>query len=267
MKEYLLKKTPFEVFEPESADESAAITKELAEKGYAAVFACGGDGTLNTVSSQLVNTQTALGIVPLGSGNGYARYHKIPLRWKKAIKVAFNPKEVVCDAGTINGKHFINVAGVGYSGHIAKVFKQEKGRGFWGYVKVLLKNLERDNRRFKITTEKESWEGEAFSVEFANGAQWGADVYIDPKSRPDDGIFTVAAFKKVNFWQLAIMVTRVLLRISENEPNIKRIRAKEISVEYDDILPMQIDGDFAGKSKGKVDLKILPGVLKVWVPG
>jgi diacylglycerol kinase (ATP) len=266
LKEYLLKKTPFEVFEPQNAEESAAITQDLVAKGYDAVFACGGDGTLNTISAQLIRTQTALGIIPLGSGNGYARHHKIPMRWKKAIRVAFKHKEVICDTGTINGKHFINVAGVGYSAHIAKQFKQEKGRGFWGYAKVILKNLQLDHRHFSITTEKECWEGEAFSVEFANGSQWGADVKVDETCRMDDGIFTVVAFKKVNILRMAVLAIRLLLNISENEPRIKRIRAKNITAEYEDILPLQIDGDYAGKSKGKVEIHILPSVLKVWTP-
>jgi diacylglycerol kinase family enzyme len=62
----------YSLYETKSPEELLALTAELAQKNYRAVFACGGDGTLNLVSSQLIGTETAMGIIPLGSGNGYA---------------------------------------------------------------------------------------------------------------------------------------------------------------------------------------------------
>lgn len=267
LKEYILQHTDYPVFEPENAEESARITRELVDQNYEAVFACGGDGTLNTVSSQLVNTNTALGVIPFGSGNGFARYHKIPLRWQKAFNVHKNHKEIICDACTINGKHFVNVAGIGYSGNVAKAFKQEKGRGFWGYVKVILKNLHRDNRNVKITSDTgESWEGSSWDVEFANGTQWGADVYVAPYNKMDDNIIEVIAFKEISIWVLPFLALRMLLNLSKGSRYIARVKGQKVTVEYNDILPIQIDGDFAGKAKEKVEVECLPRCIKVWVP-
>lgn len=264
MKEYIEQHTGFPIFEPENAEESAVIVRNLVEQGYDAVFACGGDGTLNAVSSQLLHTNTALGIIPFGSGNGFARYHKIPMKWKAALNVYKNPKEVVCDTGTINGKHFVNVAGVGYSASIAKSFKLEKGRGFWGYVKVILKNLNRDSRNFHIKTENGEWQGSSWTVEFANGTQWGADVYLDAKSRMDDNTLTSVIFKKISFAVLPFLALRVLLNRTDGSRYVTKLRGSRFEVEYDEILPMHIDGDFAGKAKGHVIVETIPQSLKVW---
>lgn len=81
----------YSLYETKSPEELIALTAELAQKNYRAIFACGGDGTLNLVSSQLTGTETAMGIIPLGSGNGYARHHRISMQWEEAIKVAESP--------------------------------------------------------------------------------------------------------------------------------------------------------------------------------
>lgn len=266
LKEYIEQHTDFPIFEPENADDSTNIVRSLVAQGYDAVFACGGDGTMNAVSSQLLHTNTALGIIPFGSGNGFARHHKIPMHWKAALNVHKKYKEVLSDTGTINGKHFVNVAGVGYSAHIAKSFKLEKGRGLFGYIKVILKNLDRDSRDFHIVSELGTWQGKSWTVEFANGSQWGSNVYLDKQNRLDDNQLTSVIFKKIGFAALPFLAFRVLFNLTRGSRYIAKLRGSRFEVEYTDILPMHIDGDFAGKSKGQVVVETVPQSLKVWVP-
>lgn len=266
LKQYIESKTNFPLYETESAEESSRIVKELVEQKYDAIFSCGGDGTLNTISAELIHTDTALGIVPLGSGNGFARYHKIPLRWKAAVDVHKKHKVVTCDTGTINGKHFVNVAGVGYSAHITKSFKLEKGRGLLGYIRVIAKNLERDNRNFMVSSEKGTWSGEAWTVEFANGTQWGSDVYLEKTNRLDDSSMTSVIFQKISSAVLPFLAIRVFFNVTKGSSYINKLQGQNFNVEYNEILPMHIDGDFAGKSKGQVSVQTVPQSLKVWVP-
>lgn len=266
LKEYIEQHTRFPIYETESADEASRIVRELVAEGYDAVFACGGDGTLNTVSAQLIHTRTALGIIPFGSGNGFARYHGIPMRWKAALNVYKNHREVVCDTGAINGKHFVNVAGVGYSAHVAKSFKLDKGRGLFGYIKVILKNLDRDSRPFTITSEKGTWQGDSWTVEFANGTQWGSNVYLERSNRMDDNSMTSVIFKKISFLELPFLAFRVLFNLTRGSRYISKLKGTRFEVVYPEILPMHIDGDFAGKSKEQVIVETVPQSLRVWVP-
>lgn len=266
LKEYIEEHTPFPIYETESAEEASLIVRRLVAERYDAIFSCGGDGTLNTISAELIHTDTALGIIPFGSGNGFARHHKIPMGWKRALNVYKKHKVVVCDTGTINGKHFVNVAGVGYSAHIAKSFKLEKGRGLFGYIKVILKNLDRDSRDFTLTSDEGVWQGESWTVEFANGSQWGSNVYLDEQNRLDDNRMTAVIFKKISFAALPFLAFRVLFNLTKGSRYVAKLRGPRFEVEYPDILPMHIDGDFAGKSKGHVMVETVPQCLKVWVP-
>ena len=266
LKQYIESHTPYTVYATTSADEATKIVQELVAQNYDAIFACGGDGTLNTISAELIHTHTALGIIPFGSGNGFARYHKIPMRWKAALNVYKDHKEVICDTGTINGKHFVNVAGVGYSAHIAKSFKLDKGRGVLGYFKVIFKNLELDNRQFTITSENGSWQGESWTMEFLNGNQWGANIYLEKNNRMDDNSMMSIIFKKIPFSLIPFLAARVLLNLLNGSKYVSKLKGRTFTVEYNDILPMHIDGDFAGKSKGQVVVETVPRSLKVWTP-
>lgn len=267
LKQYIESHTPYTVYATTSADEATKIVRELVAQNYDAIFACGGDGTLNTISAELIHTHTALGVIPFGSGNGFAHYHKIPMRWKAALNVYKNHKVVVCDTGTINGKHFVNVAGVGYSAHIAKSFKLDKGRGLFGYIRVIIRNLELDSRQFKVMSENgTSWEGESWTVEFLNGNQWGANVYLEKHNRMDDNSMVSIVFKKIRFAFIPLLAFRVLFNLLNGSKYVSKLKGRTFTVEYNDILPMHIDGDFAGKSKGQVVVETVPLSLKVWTP-
>lgn len=265
--EYLEECTPYTVFQPGSAEESAQIVQELVRNKYKAVFACGGDGTLNIISKQLLHTETALGIVPMGSGNGFARHWKIPLRWNMAIAVAERHREVVIDTGLLDGQHFLNVAGIGYSAHVAKAFKQAQGRGIWGYVRTILMNLKLDTRPVEIESEQGRWQGTAWTVEFANGSQWGADVKVAPDARMDDAQLEITAFRRIPAPVLPLLAIRVLLNRARHYPRrIYRSRSAKGRVQFKGSWEIHTDGDYAGKISGTVHIETVPASLKVWIP-
>jgi diacylglycerol kinase (ATP) len=85
---YILKDTGYDLFKLDKAEDIVEVTADMALKNYEAVYACGGDGTLNLVSGGLIHTETALGIIPFGSGNGYARHHE-PARYRAYKWYAF----------------------------------------------------------------------------------------------------------------------------------------------------------------------------------
>lgn len=265
--EYLEEFTPYEVYQPGSAEESALIVQRLVREEYAAVFACGGDGTLNTISKELLFSNTALGIVPMGSGNGFARHWKIPLRWNMAIAVAENYREVCIDTGRLGDRHFLNVAGAGYSAHVAKAFKQAQGRGIWGYVRTILLNLKLDNRQVQLQAPDMNWQGKAWTVEFANGSQWGANVKVAPRARMDDGKLEITAFKKIPALALPLLALRVVLNMAGNyRRRIQRTSVAACDMQFEGIWEVHTDGDYVGKISGQVHAEVVPSALRVWIP-
>jgi YegS/Rv2252/BmrU family lipid kinase len=154
------------------------------------VVAWGGDGTVNEVASALVGTSTALGIVPSGSGNGLARELNLPLGAVAALDVALGGSARVIDAGELDGRVFVNVAGIGLDARIAHRFAAwgSRRRGFRRYVECTLREL----ATFRADDLVVSCNGVESSIRpmilaLANARQYGNGAVIAPDARLDDG--------------------------------------------------------------------------------
>lgn len=114
------------------------LAKEAAEKGVDVVVAVGGDGTVNEVARAIVHTGTALGVIPCGSGNGFARHLGIPIGVKKSIEFINAARPVNIDYGKINGQMFFCSCGVGFDALVSSDFAKGKGRGVFNYIRQSL---------------------------------------------------------------------------------------------------------------------------------
>jgi YegS/Rv2252/BmrU family lipid kinase len=257
----------YSVFKTQSAAELIEITKHLAEKNYRAVFACGGDGTLNLVSSQLVATETGMGIIPLGSGNGYARHHHISLKWREALKAAENPKVSVRDTALFNGYHFLNIAGIGYAAKISHEFKRVEHRGLKGYVKTVFKNLKMDAFNVRINNEQSTWEGNVWMVDFCNGSQWGNNFRVDPAARDDDGALSAVIFRKANPMKLPAIGFRLATGSVNKSPDVYRISGSKFEIQFEGKRPLHLDGEAFDIIENGAIIEVVPKSLIVWTPG
>ncbi len=120
----------------QQAKHATILANEYLQKGVKKIVAVGGDGTVNEVASALMHTDTTLGIIPVGSGNGFARHLRIPFDVDKAIKVINKEKIALIDAGEVNQQPFFCTAGVGFDAQVGNSFAQGTKRGFTNYVKA-----------------------------------------------------------------------------------------------------------------------------------
>lgn len=257
----------YSLYETKSPEELIELTGELAKKNYRAVFACGGDGTLNLVSSQLTGTETALGIIPLGSGNGYARHHHISLKWEEALKAAENPVVSMRDTALFNGYHFLNIAGVGYTAKISHEFKREEHRGLRGYIKTVFKNLKMDAFDTRITNENGQWAGKAWMVDFCNGSQWGNNFRVDPAARDDDGAISAVIFRKTNTIKIPAIGFRLAAGSIDKSSDVYRISGSKFVMEFAGKRPLHLDGEAAAIIENIAEIEVVPRSLIVWTPG
>jgi diacylglycerol kinase (ATP) len=143
--------------------------------------AVGGDGTVNEIASAIVGSSTALGVVPFGSGNGLARFLKIPMDTARSIKTLSAFKVETIDSGRMNGMPFFNMAGMGFDAHIAEVFSHGKTRGFITYIKSTFQEIVRYKPQlYRIDIDGVMYEREAFIISIANSSQWGNNVHVSP---------------------------------------------------------------------------------------
>jgi YegS/Rv2252/BmrU family lipid kinase len=263
---YLKSQTAFEVHQLKTAQEMEDVTQHLANKNYAAVFACGGDGTLNIVSKTLVGTETAMGIVGLGSGNGFARHMRIPLQWQKSIATSKNPIVKLVDTAEINNIHFLNIAGIGFAAKISHAFKAETKRGLSGYARTVLKNIKMEPFNIKIKSELQEWEGEAWMVDICNGSQWGNNFRIEPNAIENDGILNTVIFKKMHALRIPALGMRFASNTVTKSPQVKTVLGNTFEIEFNGTLPLHVDGEAVGFIHNTANVKIIPNNLKVWVP-
>jgi diacylglycerol kinase (ATP) len=133
------------LFEPSIiVTDRAFHANKLAKNGvgqYEYIIAVGGDGTVNEIASGIAGTDTVLGILPFGSGNGLARFLGIPMDTAKAIQTLNDKKVEAIDAGKLNRQWFFNMAGMGFDAHIGEVFSHNATRGFATYVKAAFREI------------------------------------------------------------------------------------------------------------------------------
>ena len=184
------------------------LARQAAQSGFETVVAIGGDGTINETARGLVGTQTALGIIPRGSGNGLAREIGMPLQFEEAVMRLQRGQRAACDAGQANGELFLNVAGVGIEAEIAWQFMQQGksgARGKWPYFKLGAKTifsyvpstleLDADGQKSVLAP---------LTLVFANGRQYGSNFKIAPHASLTDGKLDMITVHNAPKWKLAL---------------------------------------------------------------
>jgi diacylglycerol kinase (ATP) len=239
------------------------LSREAAEMHYNAVVAVGGDGTINEVAQGILHSKTAMGIVPAGSGNGLAHYLKIPIKTKKALDIInlFHIRNI--DTGTINGRLFVSIAGVGFDAHVAKRFSLSINRGFWAYAKIcFLEYIKYNHKRFKIFVNGEVLKKSAFMLSFANSDQFGFNARIAPTAIIDDGYIDFCIVRKPRIYYVVFVIPFLFLGLMHKTPFVRIIRAKEIKVVQLRNNIAHIDGDEIDLGKN-IEVKILPKSLLI----
>ena len=186
-----------EVSYTKAAKHATELAKEATEKNMDFVIAVGGDGTVNEVAKGLIHTNTTMGIIPMGSGNGLALHLNIPVEPIKAIQLINTCHVRKIDTCTANGIPFLNVSGIGFDSHIAHKFANAGTRGISTYLRLIISEWwNYSNRKYTLSYNNETLETEAIMISFANGTQFGNNFLISPNSLDNDGLLDICILKK-----------------------------------------------------------------------
>ncbi len=240
------------------------IAHEAAGK-FEMVVAVGGDGTVNEVASAIVGSDTILGIVPFGSGNGLARFLGIPMDTAKAIETLSAGKWITMDSGRVNGQPFFNMAGMGFDAHISEVFSHNKKRGFITYIKSSIKEvISYKAQLYKINIDGKDYEREAFMLSFANSSQYGNDAHISPTASVQDGLLDICVIKPFPLWRFFEMGIRMMRKTTDKTKYVEIIKGQRILVKRSEPGPLHLDGEpqMAGTD---AEIVLVPHSLKVIV--
>lgn len=245
------------------AEDTADFAREavLAKKNV--VVAVGGDGTINQVASQLIHTETSLGIIPKGSGNGFARHLRIPLNTLGAIQLLNKGVKKTIDCASFNKECFVNVAGVGFDAFVAWKFATAPKRGFYSYAKITLGEFSRYKaRKYELEIDGVPYSREAFLITFSNGDQYGNNAFIAPGADMQDGVLDVAILKNVSFRTLPRLAYELFTQRFNRSRDVEIIRGKHIKVIRPKAEVVNIDGEPVEMEKD-AEVMIQPASLRV----
>ncbi|MCG8411137.1 MAG: diacylglycerol kinase family lipid kinase [Bacteroidales bacterium] len=245
------------------AGEAPQIVRKYISEGFYKIIAVGGDGTINEIASELTDTDAALGIIPLGSGNGLARHLKIPLNIKKALDFIKIAQVKPIDYGKINNRKFFCTTGVGFDAHIGHVFSKLEGRGFINYIKATLSEF----RQYKPQTYELICVGKtitrnAFLITIANASQYGNNAYIAPKANISDGKLEVSILKKFSILKAPEIGLRLFLKNIDKSSYVETFQCQNITVKRKNPDVIHFDGEPAEMGE-MLNIEIVHKGLKV----
>jgi diacylglycerol kinase family enzyme len=228
--------------------------------------AWGGDGTVNEIGSALAFHETALAIVPAGSGNGLARALAVRRDPRQAIADAVRAVPLAIDAGEIDGHLFFSLAGIGFDAHVARCFDREKagGRGLAGYARIVARELVRYRSASYRIEQMPGSSRTALLVTIANSSQFGNGARIAPEARVDDGHLDLVVVEEVSRLRTILAVPRLFTGSIASQRGVSIRPIQSTTIECDSPMAYHVDGEpFDGSTRLAVSVK--PGALRVSV--
>lgn len=248
----------------------AEIATQCAENGVDICVAVGGDGTVNEVAGSLTGTQTALGIVPCGSGNGLARHLCIPMSMKGALAIINEGMVDSFDYGIINGHPFFCTCGMGFDAHISLVFSQSGKRGIATYARMVLsEGLKYKPTLYDVTIEDA--EGtpqhyEAFLITCANASQYGNNTYIAPGASMQDGLLDVIIIEPLKGIEAPIVLMELFMKTIMSNSHVRHLQAQRLHIHRPADDAIHFDGDPIVLGSD-IDIELIPrGLLAIVNP-
>ncbi len=228
---YIFENSEVESFLTDSVEEFHSVIQIAKDEKPNAIIAVGGDGTVNAIASQLVNSEIAVGIVPIGSGNGLARDLKIPLNIDKALYKIDHPQFKFIDVGTVNNKYFFCATGVGFDAHISKLFAKSKRRGFGSYLWLSMQEFFTNiPLAYDIYIDGKLYNRTAFLIAIANASQYGNNAYIAPSADMQDGILDVTILQPFKLYETPLLAMRLFSKSIYSSAKVETFKAKEITI-------------------------------------
>lgn len=253
----------YEVVFTEHQGHAVELATRAKDDGVDIVVAVGGDGTVNEVARALVKSNTALGIIPCGSGNGLARHLMIPMNFKKAIGVINMAEIHDLDYGIINNHPFFCTCGMGFDAYVSMKFAESGKRGPMSYVENILKEgLKYKPETYEIQDENGTVKYKAFLISCANASQYGNNAYIAPRASMSDGLMDVIVMEPFDMLEASQISIEMFSKTLDQNSKIKYFKCKKLHIHRSAPGVIHYDGDPVMEQQ-EVDVELVEKGIKV----
>ncbi len=244
---------------------AAELAEKAAGEGVDVCVAIGGDGTVNEVARSLRHSPTALGIIPMGSGNGLARHLGIPMDPDRALAVIAECRIEALDYGLIDDHPFFCTCGMGFDAFISEKFANAGKRGLLTYIDQTLRGglaYQPETYELEIDDRREHYK--AFLIAIGNASQYGNNFYIAPSASMSDGLLDVTIMEPFNMLNAPQIVVQMLNRTLDTNSHIRTFQCKHLRVHRTQPGVIHYDGDPA-EAPSEIDIHLVPKGLRVVV--
>jgi len=242
------------------------LAREAIRQKFDSVFAVGGDGTVNEVAQALIHSETPMGILPKGSGNGLARHLGIPMSFTKSLGMISSHETIAMDTVLVNKKLSVNIAGIGFDGHVAGLFGKDGKRGLFGYGILVLKEFFRYQEfEVEMIIDGKPLNRSAFIIALANSCQFGNNAKIAPNASVCDQLVEVCLIRKVPLMQVIGFVYKMFTGRFDHSAFVEIKQAKNVTLQFSSPMAYHIDGE-SMKPAREFSIEVQPGSLKMLVP-
>lgn len=246
--------------------DATRLAREAVDKGYNAVLAAGGDGTVNETAKALCGTEVTLGIIPSGSGNGLARHIGIPINIDASLDVIAQHNIADCDFGSVNDRPFFCTFGVGFDAVVSHAFAKQSRRGLITYVKSALNQyLNYHPETYTISANGQVLTERAFVIACCNASQYGNNAYVAPNASIRDGLLDIVIIHQGSPIDTAMVGVDLFTGYINKNTLIHSFRAPSAVIYRTGEGPAHIDGE-PMLLDDILDVKCHHAGLKIFVP-
>ncbi|MGI9087764.1 MAG: diacylglycerol/lipid kinase family protein [Chthoniobacterales bacterium] len=246
--------------------EAESLARAAVEEGFDNVVAAGGDGTVNEVVNGIAGTDAALGLLPLGTMNVFATELGLPGNdLGRCWEIIQNAQTRRVDLPSANGKHFVQLAGVGFDAQVVKETSLALKRSFGplSYIMSAAQIAARQPPRLRIESADAVTEEGSF-VLVGNGRLYGGRFPFFKQAVLDDGLLDVLVFKRLNYVEIIRYLQDVIFSSQITSPEVEYFQTSALRVTSETDVPVEVDGELIGNCP--VEFKILNRGLRVCVP-
>ena len=254
------KKVEYEFHFTQEPRHATELVKEIGSQ-FDVIVSVGGDGTINEVINGLPDFKIPFGMIPIGTGNDFARSCSIPYNsLEEAIQILMNHDVKNIDVGEVNGRKFVNVLGMGFEGQANwNGRKIDFIKGALRYILAIIYTLIAYKRiPMKLTLDKKVLDDDIYLVSIGNGWNVGGGLQLTPKAKLDDGLFDVCYVKEISRWRVVTKFAKLSNGTITDLSEVEMYQAKHIKVESTSVIPIHFDGEIFEEKSKIFDIKIHP---------
>ncbi len=257
----------------QEAGDGSKFAREAVDKHLDVVIAVGGDGTINEMIQELAGSETALGVIPSGTVNVWARETGIPLSSSEAQEVLRYGRTRRIDLGKVNDRYFLLMSTIGFDAEVTHTVEKRPAKrfGVLGYI-FLGAWLGLGYPNFQVTLKmgKRVIRERALQVVFGNTQLYAGTIKFTWRAKCDDGILDISIVRSQNVFGRLMIGIDFLLRRKKRERWVLYESAEEIEIHTPQEVAIQVDGDPDGYTNKTgfppTIVRVVPGALKVIVP-